>query len=314
MKRQFDVLAIGELNPDLILSGFTVDGPRLGTEQAFESEVLTLGSSTAIACVLMQRLGLKTAMCSMVGDDTYGQFCRDALIAEGVDISGIKVAQGQQTGMTISLSYPKDRMLLTRYGTMSNFGTGDIDMDLLHDARHLHVGSFFIQSALRPGLEDLFAAARSEGQTTSLDLGWDPSETWDQAALTAVLPHVSVIFPNKVELAAITGCADVHDGLERLHAMGAQTIALKLGADGALYSSADGQIRHPGFPATVIDTTGAGDSFNAGFLHAMLKRSKPADCLAHANACGALTVQATGGTGGLQNYAQVKKLLNSSGR
>lgn len=302
---EFDVLAIGELNPDLILSGFSVNGPVIGTEQAFTGQNLTLGSSTAIACVLMQRLGLRTAMAALVGDDEHGRYCQQILIENGVDTRGVRRHAQLATGLTISLSYPADRMLLTRCGTMTTFGAADIAADLLTSARHLHVGSYFIQSGLRPDLPALFAAAHARGQTTSLDLGWDLTETWDQAFLASVLPVTSVVFPNRTELAAVTGTDEVALGLTRLHQMGAGIIALKLGSAGAIWSSAQTDLRHKGFAVRVVDTTGAGDGFNAGVLRRWLGGHDPADCLAFGNACGALTTQAAGGIGGLHNEAQV---------
>ena len=309
MPAVFDVLAMGELNPDLILSGFADDGPVIGTEQAFESQTLTLGSSTAIACVLMQRLGLRTAMAALIGDDDHGRFCAGTLRAEGVDTQGIVIDPDTATGITISLSYPQDRMLLTRYGTMARFGLRHVDPALIASARHLHVGSFFIQPSLRPDLPGLFAAAIARGQTTSLDLGWDATGGWDTATLRQVLSHVSVILPNRVELAAVTGTDDVDAGLSRLHEMGAQAIALKCGADGGIWSAADLRLSRKGFPATVVDTTGAGDAFNAGFLRRWLDGAAPKDCLALANACGALTASALGGTGGLRDLDQALAVI-----
>jgi sugar/nucleoside kinase (ribokinase family) len=312
MPDALDVLAIGELNPDLILSGFAVAGPQLGTEQVFETQTLTLGSSTAIACVLMQRLGLATGMVALVGDDDHGRFCRETLAANGVDISGVRVDPAQKTGLTISLSYPSDRMLLTRYGTMAGFGIADIDLASLPRARHLHVGSFFIQSGLRPDLPGLFRAARGRGQTTSLDLGWDPAGRWDLDALRAVLPHVSVVFPNRVELAAVTGTDDPEAGLNALHRMGAAEIALKLGADGAIRSTPEARQRDPGFRVAPVDTTGAGDAFNAGFLAARLGGEDPAGCLALGNACGALTTRQIGGTSGLSGIDEARAFIRSA--
>ncbi len=308
-----DVLAIGELNPDLILSGFAVNWPMLGTEQSFETQTLTLGSSTAIACVLMQRLGLRTAMAARVGNDEHGRFCIDALVREGVDVSSVQIDSHQATGITVSLSYLTDRMLLTRYGTMTDFGQTDIDATLLAQARHLHVGSFFIQSGLRPNLPDLFAAAQARGQTTSLDFGWDPSEAWSTDILKAVLPHVSIVFPNRVELASVTNSSDIAVGLKRLHTLGATHIALKNGAEGSIWSNKQTITRLSGFPADVVDTTGAGDSFNAGFLRGWLSGMIPDKCLALGNACGALTTQKLGGTGGLTNMMQVEMFLQEHG-
>lgn len=137
-----DVLCIGELNPDLVLSGIRADAPRLGIEQEFGDYLLTLGSSTAIACVLMQRLGLATAMSAYVGDDDYGRFCLARLIEEGVDVALVRVHDALPTGITVCLPYPSDRMLLTCKGTMTLNPADVVDDDVLRGVRHVHVGSF----------------------------------------------------------------------------------------------------------------------------------------------------------------------------
>lgn len=306
---QFDVLAIGELNPDLILSGIRADGPRLGTEQAFESHTLTLGSSTAITCVLMQRLGLRTAMAARVGADSYGAFCRETLVAQGVDISGVAVLEGQATGVTISLAYPSDRLLLTHYGTMAALEADEIGDAQLASARHIHVASFFIQRGLRPGLAGLFARARSLGVTTSLDTGWDPDGNWLADDLRAVFAQTDIFLPNETEFLHLTGTNDLAAGFETLLGLGIGEVVLKRGAQGSLYCGPEGEIAHRGFKADPIDTTGAGDSCNAGYLTARLAGKPVAERLAWGNACGALTVGAIGGTSGVKNRAQVEAFL-----
>ena len=304
-----DVLAIGELNPDFILSGIRAPGPTLGVEQEFAAYRLVLGSSTAITCVLLQRLGLSTAMSACVGDDDHGRFCRQALVAEGVDVTLVHVRPDVATGLTVCLSYPVDRLLLTCKGAMALDPAAVVTDALLENVRHLHVGSFFLQSGLRPGLAGLFARARALGVTTSLDTGWDPDERWLTADLRAVLENTSMLFPNTGEFKHLTGTVDVERGIDLLRALGVETVVLKRGELGAVHGDADGLVAHEGFVATAIDTTGAGDSFNAGYLATMLRGAKIQDRLAFGNACGALTVSAIGGTGGVTDQAQVRAFL-----
>jgi ribokinase len=308
--RQFDVLAVGELNPDLILAGIRADGPRLGTEQAFADYRLTLGSSTAIACVLMQRLGLRTAMVARIGDDGYGRFCLEALAAEGVATQGVETLAGVPTGLTISLPYPQDRMLLTCYGTMDRMGAEAVTDDMLANTRHIHSGSFFIQRRLRPGLADVFARARAMGVTTSLDTGWDPDGNWMTDDLQAVLAETDILFPNETEFAHLTGSEDIAAGTAALRALGVGEVVLKRGALGSVYAGPEGIIAHSGFPITPVDTTGAGDACNAGYLSARLRGLLPTERLALGNACGALTATAIGGTGGLKSLDQAMALVN----
>jgi len=305
----FDVLAVGELNPDLILAGIKAKAPVLGTEQEFASHRLTLGSSTAIACVLMQRLGLRTAMVARIGDDDYGRFCQAALEAEGIDTGGVVVMPGVETGVTISLPYPQDRLLLTCYGTMSAMGAEAVSQAMLGRARHLHSGSFFIQRRLRPGLAQLFAQAKAMGLSTSLDTGWDPDQRWLEADLQATLAHTDMLFPNEVEFRHLTGSDDIVSGMAMLHGLGVGEVLLKRGAKGVVHSGPDGIAEQPGFAIIPVDTTGAGDACNAGYLAGRLEGLALTKRLALANACGALTAQAIGGTGGLRSRSQADSLI-----
>lgn len=304
-----DVLCIGELNPDLVLSGIRADAPRLGIEQEFGDYLLTLGSSTAIACVLMQRLGLATAMSAYVGDDDYGRFCLARLIEEGVDVALVRVHDALPTGITVCLPYPSDRMLLTCKGTMTLNPADVVDDDVLRGVRHVHVGSFFLQDELRPAVAGVFARAKALGVTTSLDTGWDPAERWMDDDLRAVLGVTDYLFPNALEFENLSGERDVDAGMARLLALGVGAVVLKRGVEGAVHGDRDGLVARPGFVATAVDTTGAGDSFNAGYLSAMLRGEAVAERLAFGNACGALTVGAVGGTGGVRDVAQVRGVM-----
>jgi ribokinase len=306
---RFDVLAIGELNPDLVVSGIMADGPVLGTEQAFATRTLTLGSSTAIAAVLMARLGLRTGMVARVGDDDYGRFCRDALEREGLDTTNVVTLDGHSTGVTISLAYPHDRLLLTQYGTMTMLRGADVSDAMLSRSRHIHVGSYFIQTGLHGSLADLFARAKGLGATTSLDTGWDPQNRWMTPDLRTVLAQTDILLPNETEFLHLSGTDDPDRGWNVLRGHGVGEVVLKRGAQGSIYFGPQGMAAHPGFAATPRDTTGAGDSCNAGYIAARLADKPVTERLAWGNACGALTVQAVGGTGGVINRAQIEAFL-----
>lgn len=308
-RHEFDILAVGELNPDFILAGIQAGEPRLGNEQEFASYRLTLGSSTAITCVLLQRLGLRTAMSARVGDDEHGRFCRQALDAEGVDTRLVDACAGVATGLTICLPYPADRLLLTCKGAMALDPSEAVSADLLGRVRHVHVGSFFLQTALRPRLARFFAAARAAGATTSLDTGWDTEGNWLADDLRDVLAHTSVFFPNEVEFEQLAGTTDVAQGIATLLDLGVAAVVLKRGDAGAVHGDRDGIVSNSGYAATAIDTTGAGDAFNAGYLAAWLDGKSIADRIAFGNACGALTVTAIGGTGGVIDADQVRSFL-----
>jgi sugar/nucleoside kinase (ribokinase family) len=174
---------------------------------------------------------------------------------------------------------------------------------------HLHVSSYFLQEGLRPGLRGLFARAHAAGLTTSLDPGFDPSERWDPD-LVATLGETDLFFPNEVELRAIAGRADIADALRRLE-NGRTRVVAKLGAQGCMALEAGEPLAVPAFRTDPVDTTGAGDSFDAGFLHAWLRGMSMLDSLRWGAACGSLSTRGLGGTGRQADAAEVERLVAS---
>jgi len=160
--------------------------------------------------------------------------------------------------------------------------------------QHLHVSSFYLQDRLGPGAAAVFERARAAGLTTSLDPGHDPSGRWG-GGIREALEHVDVFFPNEVELRGLGGSEDAAESLGRLDNKRTLVVA-KLGAAGAMLLDRGRPLHVPGFTVAAVDTTGAGDSFDAGFLHAWLRGAPLADCLRLGSACGALSTLGLGGT------------------
>jgi sugar/nucleoside kinase (ribokinase family) len=215
-----------------------------------------------------------------------------------------------KTGVTVSITSARDRALVTFVGAMDANGPEDLPDAAFTGRHHLHLSSYFLQTRLRPACRDVLARARRAGLTTSLDPGFDPSETWD-GALIETLHEVDVFLPNEVELRALTGRSDVADALRRLDNGRTRTVA-KLGREGSATLKDGRLLRTPAFPVEVVDTTGAGDSFNAGFLHAWLDGRPPIECLRWGTACGSLSTRGIGGTSRQPDAAEVEALLRSS--
>jgi ribokinase len=295
--RPLDLLVVGDANPDLVLRGDVA--PRWGqAEQLLDAADLTLGGSAAIVAAGAARLGLRTALVARVGADVFGDLVLSWLRARTVDVTRVIVDLEASTGLSVVLSGAEDRSILTLPGAIPHLDPTDVDDATLGTVRHLHVGSFFLQPALAAGLPALLARAHDAGCTVSLDTNWDPAERWE--GLTDVLPLVDVFLPNAAELLAIAGVSpDSEDALVRAANVVADQgplIALKNGSAGALGWGPEGAASAPGEAVDVVDTTGAGDSFDAGFLWAWLA-GRPFDtCLRAAAVAGSLSTRAGGGT------------------
>lgn len=289
----YDLLVVGEINPDLILRGGDLTPVFGQAEKLVENADLTTGSSSVMVACGAARLGLKTAFVGTVGDDVFGHFMLEAMRAREIDVSGCRVDASVQTGFSIILSQPADRAILTYSGSIAALKLSDVDMSLVARARHLHVGSFFLLDGLRPDLAELFGRAKTQGLSTSLDTNWDPSGRW--AGLEAVWPVCDVFLPNEQELLKIAKQETFGDALDTLSTQ-IPTIAVKAGARGGVARQGEQTVTAPPLKLEVVDTTGAGDSFNAGFLYGYLGSWGLEPSLRLACACGSLSTRGAGGT------------------
>jgi sugar/nucleoside kinase (ribokinase family) len=329
-----DLLVVGDANPDLILRGGDVE-PAFGQrEQIVDEAALVLGGSGSIMACGAARLGLQVGIVACVGDDTLGRFTREELEASGVDTAAVQVLLGA-TGVTVALARDDDRAMLTARGALAGLDPAAVPDELLSCARHVHVASPFLQPRLRDGLPQLIARARAASATLSLDPGWDPEERW---SITA--GRVDVLMPNAQEAAALSaaagrasvaasgntqpgdrrsegvsgGGADARPAVPPPATAGADLAALgplvvvKHGAAGAV-AFAGGEVVRVAAPVVdVVDATGAGDSFDAGFLAAWLEGASLERALALGCACGALSTRALGGTAGQPDRAEAEAL------
>jgi len=290
--KDIDVLVVGELNVDLILTGDVT--PGFGqAEKLVDDATLTLGSSSAIFACGAARLGLRVAFIGKVGDDDFGRVVRRSLAERGIDMSGVVVDPTIKTGLSVILSRPDDRAILTHLGSIATLHYEEIDQSLLLRARHLHLGSFFLLDSLRPNITRLFAEARRQGLTTSLDTNYDPQESWN-GGLWEALTRTDVFMPNQAELHAVSGEAELEPALERVAKRG-PLVALKLGPNGGIARQGDATVQASSIPVDVIDTTGAGDSFDAGFIYGYLAGWNLEKSLQLGCVCGALSTRAVGG-------------------
>ena len=304
--KSFDILVAGEINPDLILSGDVE--PVFGqVEKLVDSAALTIGSSSAIFACGAARLGLKVAFIGICGDDIFGHFMLDEMSKRDVNIENVIRISGGSTGLSVILNRSIDRAILTHPGLISALKAEDISDELLCQTRHLHVASYFLQTALQPTLPGLFKRAHSFKVTTSLDTNYDPCRQW--FGFDELLSQTNVFLPNETEACSLAGVDNIDLAKDKLAGL-VETLAIKLGAAGALGAKNGKQVRVASIPVKVVDTVGAGDSFDAGFLFGYLNNWSLEKMLEMATICGSLSTQASGGTTAQPTFAQAKKFLS----
>ena len=300
------VLVAGELNPDLVLASLT-SAPEPGREVVAREFALRLGSSSAICASGLAKLGNEVAFLGKAGDDPFGRFCVQELTAAGVDVSLVRIDPSLQTGLTVSIT-GRDRALVSYPGAMEDLRADDVRDSVLACFDHLHVSAYFLQRGLKPGLPGLFRRARALGIATSFDPGHDPYDEWGDG-IRDVFRDTSVLFLNEIELELTTGSGDIEQGLRQL-ATDSTLAVVKLGARGSAALGASGVIeRVPVMEVDVVDTTGAGDSFNAGFLHAWLRDSSLAEALRCGVVCGSLSTRGLGGCEAQPDAVQLQEHL-----
>jgi sugar/nucleoside kinase (ribokinase family) len=291
--RKFDVSVIGELNLDLIFYGLP-QKLELDREHLATNLSLTLGSSSAIFAHNLARLGSTVGFSSSIGSDSLGPICIERLAEAKIDLTRVRRFDGKITGLTVILPQGKERYILTYPGTMADFSIADLDLSYVLDAKHLHVASYFLQRAIQPSLAQIFRDAQAAGLTTSLDTNDDPEDRWPPD-IQDLFPHLDLLMPNENEACRMAGVRDVDTAIDILSTK-VRTLVLKRGSKGAMVVSGTQRFTALPLSVDVVDPIGAGDSFNAGFLHQFVRGASLEDCLAFGNASAALSTTRGGGT------------------
>jgi sugar/nucleoside kinase (ribokinase family) len=288
----FDVTIVGELNLDLILYGLPQDLP-VERELLATGFSMTLGSSSAIVAHNLACLKNRVGFITRVGPDDMGQIALSRLGSSGVDLSRV-TRSVTGTGVTLLLPHGNARRVLTYPGTMAEMERRDVDVEYLASGRHFHLSSLFLHRALQPSLLEIFRTLKSRGLTISLDTNDDPGDTWG-GVLQELLPYVDVLLPNEYEAKRIARCDDLEEALARL-AKRVPLVAIKRSSSGSTVLHGGKRVDVPGIRVEAVDTIGAGDSYNAGFLAAFLRGADPRVCAECGNITGALSTKRPGGT------------------
>jgi sugar/nucleoside kinase (ribokinase family) len=307
---KLDITIAGEINLDLILYGLP---EQLPTERELLASRfnMTLGSSSAIVAHNLAALGSRVGFITKVGDDALGKIALERLSAGGVDLSRVVRAAGAASGVTVILPHEQGRHILTYLGTISELRFEDLDLEYLTSGRHFHMSSLFLQRALSARVSELFRRMKSAGLTTSLDTNDDPDDRWE-SALDATLPYVDILLPNEREAMKMARANDLETAVGRLSER-VKTVVVKLGSRGAMAIQAGQRFAAPAVNVQIVDPVGAGDSFDAGFLHQFLRGGDLQTCLVYGNLCGAFSTTASGGTEAFWDLKAMKEFFGKHG-
>jgi sugar/nucleoside kinase (ribokinase family) len=304
--QDFDIIVIGDCNPDVVLRGDDVR-PEFGQHEKLVPDAgLVIGGSGSITACACARLGLKTRFIGATGADLFGRFMLAQLEDWGVDTELCPVRRDVSTGFSVILSQGQDRAILTYAGTIDTLGPGDLPLAELRRGRHVHISSFFLQPGLASQLTSLVGDLRASGVTISIDPNWDPAGNWDNGLLS-LLGSVDVFLPNAAEAEAISGVAGTAAAALQLAGL-ADLVVVKDGKDGCIAAQGSSLSSQPAFEIHSLDATGAGDAFDAGFLRGWLRGLRLGDCLAYGCAAGALSTRSVGATGALPTVDELKAM------
>jgi sugar/nucleoside kinase (ribokinase family) len=307
---RFDVTIAGELNLDLILYGLPEQLPP-ERELLADRMMLTLGSSSAIVAHNLAALGSRVGFQSRIGDDPLGQIALDRLKQGAVDASKVRIVSGSTTtGLTVILHHDAWRNILTYTGTIVELSWDDLDLDYLADSRHFHFSSYYLQRGLRPRVGELLQTMKSKGLTISLDTNDDPDDRWE-GDLRQILRYVDIFLPNEREACKVAGTEDLEVAIQKLSEL-VPLVVVKLGRKGAMAQRGKERFISSAREVVPVDAVGAGDSFDAGFLHEYLRGADLPACLAAGNLAGALSTTRPGGTEAFRDVAHRERFFGGS--
>ncbi|PLS05359.1 carbohydrate kinase family protein [Neobacillus cucumis] len=305
-----NIFVLGELNVDLIFSGEDIT-PEWNREKLVDHFEQVLGSSSAITACVLAGLGHSVYFVGVVGDDPFGHFCINQLNTKGVKTNFVTIDPKLKTGVTLSLSTSKDRALLTYMGAIPKLKKEYLPKGLFQMADHIHFGSYYLQQDIRQKWKEIFSEAKRSGVSTSFDTGWDPDNQWHSSDLLELLEFTDFFIPSEDELFHILNInqlSDIPENLPQKRGM----VAVKRGKHGSVLFDNNGTSLHvEAFLVNPIDTTGAGDSFNAGLISGYLANKRGEELLRFANACGALATLRIGGASSVPSMEEVSLFQNS---
>jgi sugar/nucleoside kinase (ribokinase family) len=304
MEKKYDVITYSDITADLIINGDDFKTEFGQKEKLLTGYSVEMGGSCTIFACQTAKMDLKTVVVGKVGNDYFKNVIVETLQDSGVILDFLNDTDKYKTGISVALTSSGDRAIFTYSGTIDALEKDDISIELIASSRHLHIGSYFLMKKFTQSLLPVLKDVKKYGTTVSLDTNWDPDESWD-SGIWDVLPYVDVFLPNENEAKAITGENDLGKAINILKKE-VPILSIKMGKNGARTFADKKIISMPSIDVTKMDTIGAGDSYDGGFIYGYLTGRDLETCTKMGCICGSLNTRGVGGTKG---QPRLKELL-----
>ena len=304
-----DVLCAGIIVADHVSSPIA-HLPAAGELVLADQLLLTIGGCAANVAVDLVKLGVAASVVGRVGDDVFGRVVAEMLRERGVGVETLRVTPRVDTSQTLIVNVAgQDRRFIHTFGANAGFQATDIPLEHVEHCKVLYLGGYLLMRELQAeALAAVFATARQAGAKTVLDVVTPgPGDYLPQ--LKPLLPQVDVFLPNNHEAELITGETDPLRQAEQFHQLGAKTAIITLGDRGAILLNDKERLRAATYAVPLVDGSGGGDAFAAGYMMGLLQEQDAAGCLRLGSAVGASCVRAIGTTTGVFTRAECEEFV-----
>ena len=303
-----DVLSLGIYVVDVL--GKPIDAfPEKGKLALFDQLEIHTGGCANNTAIVLSRLGVSVGAMGKIGNDHFGDIVLQTLQENSVDTTGIKRDNSTNTSFTfVAIASDGERSFCHYIGANGELSETDVNWDLLNTTKILHIaGALVMPKFDGQPMANVLKKAKAKGIKTSLDTAWDATGKWLET-LEPCLPYVDIFLPSLTEAQQLTGKSDLSEISKFFHDYGISTIAIKMGEYGSYVSTPDEALHLPAYPVEIVDATGAGDAYVAGFLAGIVKGWDLKATTELASAAGAACVTAIGTTAGIQNLEETIKI------
>ena len=309
---QMDVLSLGIFVVDVL--GKPIDHfPEKGKLVLFDELEIHTGGCANNTAIALTRLGVSVGTMGKIGNDRFGDLILHTLAENQVDTAGIQQNVNVNTSFTfVAIASDGERSFCHYIGANGELSEDDLNWDIIKTAKILHIAGALVMPRFdgQP-MANVLQKAKTLGITTSLDTAWDATGKWLET-LEPCLPFVDIFLPSLTEAQHLTGKSEVREISTFFRNYGISTIGLKMGERGSYVSTPEEELFVPAYPVNIVDATGAGDAYVAGFLTGTVKGWDLKTTAELASATGAACVTAIGTTAGIQNLEETMKICKGS--